>query len=106
MALLCMHCLEEGDWTDEDKCPRCAQRGHTSPWEVGSCPACNQEYLDKMAEIAGRVQLRQRYNAVIAQLQARVTKLEETVTRLQGTVATLDSRLRATGSERIGGCLS
>ncbi len=50
----CMHCLQEGNWTDEDKCPQCASTGHTSPWEVSSCPACNKQFFDKMDEIMGR----------------------------------------------------
>ena len=77
MAMMCMHCLEEGDWADEDKCPKCAATGHTSPWEVSKCPACNDEFFATMAEITGRIEKRKNFNAAIADLQSRVAKLEE-----------------------------
>ena len=75
--MICMHCLREGDWVDEDKCPRCSDKGHTSPWEVGKCPVCNQEFIDSMAEISGRIKMRSNFNAVISNLQSRVRYLEE-----------------------------
>lgn len=52
---MCLHCLEEGDWTDEDKCPDCASKGHTSPWRAGSCAACNKDFYDKMDMLLQRV---------------------------------------------------
>lgn len=94
--MLCMHCLKEGDWTDEDKCPRCERKGHVSPWAVSKCPACNEEFSKSMAELVGRAEIRQRINAVIANLQARMAKVEKAVSQL-------DSRLTDTGTERIGG---
>lgn len=96
---MCMHCLEEGDWSDEDKCPRCEAKGHVSPWEVSKCPACNKEFFIKMAELKDRIDMRKNYNAVIANLQSRVKHLEESN-------ANLSERLTSTGMERIGGCLS
>lgn len=93
--LLCMHCLEEGNWTDEDKCPRCARKGHVSPWEVSKCPACNQEFTDSMKELQDRVTQRKNFNAVIASLQYRVAQLEKTV-------QSLSERLTDAGVDRIG----
>lgn len=52
---MCMHCLEEGDWEDEDKCPACESTGHISPWQVSKCPACNKEYFDKMDKLVKKV---------------------------------------------------
>lgn len=52
---MCLHCLEEGYWIDEDKCPNCATKGHVSPWEVSQCPACNKEYRDKMDSLLDRI---------------------------------------------------
>lgn len=49
--MLCMHCLEEGDWSDEDKCPQCERVGHESPWGVNKCGACKQEYDKKMCQL-------------------------------------------------------
>lgn len=51
----CYHCLEEGDWTDEDKCPKCESEGHTSPWRVSACPACNKSYYDGIAAIMAKI---------------------------------------------------
>lgn len=58
MPSMCMHCLEEGDWPDEDKCPKCEAAGHTSPWSVSGCAACNKEFFDKMAELKAKVGIR------------------------------------------------
>lgn len=54
MENLCAHCLESGDWEDEDKCPKCEASGHVSPWRVSACPACNKEFFDKMKEIGSK----------------------------------------------------
>lgn len=54
-----MHCLREGDWGDEDKCPSCADLGHTSPWRVSACPACNKEFFDAIARIKQKIDDRQ-----------------------------------------------
>jgi hypothetical protein len=56
----CMHCLEEGDWADEDACPSCRAKGHVSPWAVSQCPACNKEYFDKMADLLERCNIRKK----------------------------------------------
>lgn len=49
---MCMHCLKEGNWENEDICPKCeAAGGHVSPWQVSQCEACNQKFFDKMAEL-------------------------------------------------------
>lgn len=48
---LCMHCLNSGFWADEDKCPSCAANGHTSPWGVGQCEVCNENYFDSIQKI-------------------------------------------------------
>lgn len=53
--MLCLHCLKEGDWTDEDKCPKCEQSGHVSPWAVSACPACNQIYNDNIEAIKKQI---------------------------------------------------
>ena len=57
---LCLHCLEEGDWADGDKCPSCAAKGHTSPWRVGSCEACNREFFAAIAEIQAKIDAREK----------------------------------------------
>jgi hypothetical protein len=59
---ICMHCLQEGDWEDWDKCPDCAAKGHISPWQVSSCPACNANYFREMAELKARIEKRVREN--------------------------------------------
>lgn len=53
--MLCMHCLEDGEWEDEDKCPNCAEDGHESPWVVSKCGACNAEYYKKMDELCKKI---------------------------------------------------
>lgn len=45
---LCLHCLENGYWKDEDKCPACAKKGHTSPWQVSECEQCQEDFFDIM----------------------------------------------------------
>lgn len=55
---LCLHCLNEGEWEDDDKCPTCAAAGHTSPWRVGSCEECSRQFFAKMAAISERVERR------------------------------------------------
>lgn len=57
---MCLHCFDEGDWPDDDKCPACAAAGHTSPWAVGTCPACNREYFAAIAKIKQRIDDRER----------------------------------------------
>ena len=57
---MCMHCLEEGDWTDEDVCPTCKEKGHESPWAVSKCSACNKEYYDHMDKLMERIGMQQR----------------------------------------------
>lgn len=99
MENMCLHCLEEGNWTDEDKCPSCASKGHVSPWSVGSCQACYFEYKEKLKRLSFDIHSRQNLEAVICGMQERIRKLEETV-------AQLDRRLINTGTERIGGILS
>ena len=60
---MCLHCLEEGDWTNEDVCPKCQSEGHKSPWEVSRCPACNKIYQEKMDKLCGR-KIREIYGEV------------------------------------------
>ncbi len=57
---LCLHCLEEGDWYDDDCCPTCRVGGHESPWRVSSCRACNSQFFAKMAELSDRIDARVR----------------------------------------------
>ena len=98
MTNLCLHCLEEGDWTDEDKCPSCESKGHTSPWGVGLCKVCNEEFTTKMNDLSVRAGIVSKpdQSAAIADLQSRVLKLERAVENLS-------RRLADTGTERIGG---
>ena len=56
--MMCFHCLEEGEWEDDDKCPSCATAGHVSPWEVSKCPVCNAEYYAKMEDLEKRIGMR------------------------------------------------
>lgn len=81
--MLCMHCLEEGDWIDEDKCPACEKSGHSSPWKVGKCPACNEEFFAKLRELQERIDLRSNFNTCLAELQAQVAQLKERVTQVE-----------------------
>lgn len=97
-----MHCLEEGDWTDEDKCPSCEAKGHVSPWAVSQCPACNAEYFAKVNKQIDDLGIRSNTNNAIADLQSRVRKLEEEHRRLQDAIANVSERLISTGTERIG----
>lgn len=53
-ANICMHCLESGYWRDEDKCPSCESLGHTSPWAVGGCEACNKDFFAHMKKISDK----------------------------------------------------
>ncbi len=77
MEMMCLHCLEEGDWDDEDKCPKCAAAGHTSPWTVSGCEACNRNYFAKMDLLKRDIGIREKgTNEAIADLQSRVRKLE------------------------------
>lgn len=65
--MMCMHCLEEGEWADEDKCPKCAADGHASPWRVGACPACNKSFFDKMDELNSTIRKRVKMEEPILQ---------------------------------------
>lgn len=56
---MCAHCLETGDWEDEDKCPSCEATGHTSPWRPSRCEACNKIYFDGMKQLIAQVHARQ-----------------------------------------------
>ncbi len=58
MINMCMHCLDEGDWEDEDACPKCRLEGHVSPWQVSQCPACNKQFFDSMKELKDRINKR------------------------------------------------
>lgn len=58
MNNMCLHCLDEGNWTDEDKCLTCEAKGHVSPWGVSKCPQCNKDYFTKMGEIREKMYLR------------------------------------------------
>ncbi len=51
MKNMCSHCLDEGYWSDEDKCPKCTKDGHMSPWGVNSCKQCDKECLWKLDQI-------------------------------------------------------
>lgn len=71
MYNICMHCVEEGDWTDEDKCPKCASEGHISPWRVSQCPACNEEFHKKIDKIIDGSNIRASINNIWAELKAQ-----------------------------------
>lgn len=91
--MLCMHCLEGGSWQDEDCCPKCKENGHVSPWQVSKCPACNQEFFDKMRELGRNVGIPQdKFSRDgIQRLMARIRRLEEKVDRQQKTIEYLSS---------------
>jgi len=55
-----MHCLEEGEWTDDDVCPPCKAKGHVSPWRVSQCPVCNQEFFDAINSIKAKIEARKK----------------------------------------------
>lgn len=55
MDNMCMHCLEEGNWEDEDKCPKCKEAGHTSPWGVNQCLECNRQYERTIEKLKAKV---------------------------------------------------
>lgn len=68
---ICMHCLNSGNWIDEDKCPDCDAKGHISPWIVSGCPACNQEFTDAMRAINIKIKNRVRINKLLIDLGAK-----------------------------------
>ncbi len=85
--MLCMHCLEEGTWTDEDCCPKCREKGHVSPWSVSKCPACNQEFFDKIKEIKDRIDRRSNFNHCLAQLQQELHDMRQEIAKLKEQLA-------------------
>lgn len=48
---VCLHCLESGNWPNEDVCPKCEQEGHTFPWGVNQCDQCDENYYDSINKI-------------------------------------------------------
>jgi RecJ-like exonuclease len=56
MSNMCMHCLEEGTWEDEDKCPICDEKGHVSPWQ--NCEVCDKIYFDNINKILDQIKAR------------------------------------------------
>ncbi len=79
--MLCMHCLKEGSWEDEDCCPKCREKGHVSPWQVSQCPACNKDFFDKIDEIKQQIDRRKNFNSCLAHLQ---TELREQKKEIEG----------------------
>ncbi len=91
--MLCMHCLEEGRWEDEDCCPKCREKGHVSPWRVSQCPGCNAEFHEKMGELRGRLGIPVDYDSrsEIARLKAKVARLEQQIANQQKAIEHLSS---------------
>ena len=80
---ICFHCLEEGEWEDEDKCPSCATVGHVSPWEVSKCPVCNAEYYAKMEELKKRMGITRPVCRQCKEKDERIVVLESVCRRVE-----------------------
>lgn len=81
--MFCMHCLKYGDWVDEDKCPKCTNMGHTSPWTVGGCFQCNNEYFHKMELIQKKVELRIDHCDILVKMREEIDQLKKKVDLLE-----------------------
>lgn len=71
-----MHCLEDGDWEDEDCCPKCKIEGCISPWQVSKCPNCNRKYYEKMDELMKRIGMRNT-DKEIRELKSLLREIQE-----------------------------